>query len=111
METVMSENVQEKAMLRAAGYTALIDQYDLEVIPNWHKSLVTTSGIHRINSTGNVIEEVYPSKYWPGNTLGDHLEFALKYDGMNLAILADLFQAAAPEDFLSHDHRHSRWLD
>lgn len=98
----MSENVQEKATLRAAGYTALIDQYHLEVIPNWHRSLVTTSGIHRINSTGNIIEEVYPSKYWPGNTPGDHLEFALKYDGMNLAILADLFQVAAPEDFLSY---------
>ncbi len=98
----MYENVQEKATLRAAGYTALIDQYDLEVIPNWHRSLVTTSGIHRISSTGNIIEEVYPSKYWPGNSLGDHLEFALKYDGMNLAILADLFQVAAPEDFLSY---------
>jgi len=47
-----------------------------------------------------VIEEVYPPKYWPGNTLGDHLEFALKYDGTNLAILASLFREVAAEDFL-----------
>ena len=99
MENAMAENDQEKATLRLAGYAALINLYGLEVIPNWHRSLVTTSGIHRINSTGNVIEEVYPPKYWPGNTLGDHLEFALKYDGMNLAILAGLFQAVTPEDF------------
>jgi hypothetical protein len=102
MENVMSENVQKKATIRPAGYAALIDLYALEVIPNWHRSLVTTSGIHRINSTGSVIEDVYPPKYWPGNLLGDHLEFALKYDGVNLSILAALFQIIAPEDFLSY---------
>jgi hypothetical protein len=64
--------------------------------------LVTTSGIHRIDSTGGVIEEVYPPKYWPGNTLGDHLEFSLKYDGTNLAILASLFQEVASEEFLGY---------
>ena len=62
--------------------------------------MVTTCGIHRIDSTEGVIEEVYPAKYWPGNTLGDHLEFALKYDGTNLAILASLFREVAAEDFL-----------
>ena len=102
MENTMTENDQERATLRVAGYAALINQYGLDVVPNWHRSLVTTSGIHRIDSTGNIVEEVYPPKYWPGNTLGDHLEFALKYDGTNLAILADLFQAVAPEDFLSY---------
>ncbi|MFH1076884.1 MAG: Fic family protein [Pseudomonadota bacterium] len=47
-----------------------------------------------------MIEEVYPFKYWPGETLGDHLEFALKYDGTNLAILASLFQKVKVEDIL-----------
>ena len=89
----MVENGQEPAKLRLAGYAALIELYDLDVIPNWHRSLVATSGIHRIDSTGEMIEEVYPPKYWPGDTLGDNLEFALKYDGTNLAILASLFQA------------------
>ncbi|MGA1797030.1 MAG: Fic family protein [bacterium] len=88
--------------LRPAGYAALVDRYGIDVIPNWHRSLVTTSGIHRISSTGGVIEEVYPAKYWPGNTLGDHLEFALKHDGTNLAILAGLFQKVATEDFLGY---------
>jgi hypothetical protein len=64
--------------------------------------LVTTSGIHRIDSTEGVIEEVYPPKYWPGNTPGDHLEFALKYDGTNLAILASLFREVAAEDLLAY---------
>ncbi|MEN8807542.1 MAG: hypothetical protein ABF291_08700 [Desulfobacterales bacterium] len=98
----MLENDQEKLIHRPAGYAALVDRYDLDVIPNWHNSLVTTSGIHRLELWSGVIEEVYPPKYWPGDTLGDHLEFALKYDGTNLAILAGLFQKAAKEDFLEY---------
>ena len=98
----MAETAQEPAAQRPAGYAALIERYRLDVIPNWHKSLVTTSGIHRIDSMGGVVEEVYPAKYWPGDELGDQLEFALKYDGTNLAILASLFQAAAPEELLAY---------
>jgi len=98
----MVENEKDKSTLRLAGYAALVERYGLNVIPNWHKSLVTARGIQRINSGGFVIEEVYPSKYWPGDTLGDHLEFALKYDGTNLAILAGVFRRAAEEDLLEY---------
>lgn len=98
----MAENLQDKSTYRPAGYVALIERYDLDVIPNWHKSLVAASGIHRVNSNEGIIEEVYPSKYWPGNTLGDHLEFALKYDGTNPAILSVLFHKIAAEDLLIH---------
>lgn len=55
-----------------------------------------------MDSSGDVVEEIYPSKYWPGDTLGDHLEFALKYDGTNLSILAGLFQKAAKDDLLQY---------
>ena len=98
----MVKNDQDRSTYRLAGYEALIERYGLDVIPNWHRSLVTTSGIHRIDSSGGIVEEVYPPKYWPGNTLGDHLEFALKYDGTNLAILASLFQEVAEGDFLEY---------
>ena len=98
----MNEHDQERAASRLAGYEALINRYDLEVIPNWHRSFVATGGPHRIDATSGVTEEVYPSKYWPGDSLGDHLEFALKYDGTNLAILATLFQAVPSEEFLAY---------
>jgi hypothetical protein len=45
---------------------------------------------------------MYPAKYWPGDEVGDHLEFALKYDGTNLAILASLFQVVPMEDVLNY---------
>jgi Fic family protein len=101
-EEAMDENDQGNSTHRPAGYTALIKRYDPDVIPNWHRSFVATTNTHRIDSTGSVIDEVYPSKYWPEDTLGDHLEFALKYDGTNLEILAGLFQKVAEKDVLDY---------
>jgi len=98
----MANNDQEESTDRLAGYAALFKRYNLDVIPNWHRSLVATSGTHRIDSSDNIVEEIYPSKYWPGETVGDHLEFALKYDGTNLAILDSLFQVIAEEDILEY---------
>ena len=98
----MIETDQEKPTFRPAGYAALIERYGLDVIPNWHSSRVTTSGIHRVNSQAGITREVYSPQYWPGDRLGDHLEFALKYDGTNLAILASLFHEAVEEDLLEY---------
>ena len=98
----MIETDQEKPTFRPAGYAALIERYGLDVIPNWHSSRVTTSGIHRVNSQAGITREVYSPQYWPGDRLGDHLEFALKYDGTNLAILGRLFQEAAEEGLLEY---------
>jgi len=96
----MSE--QNLETTRPAGYAALIQRYGLEVIPNWHRSLVATSGSHRVETTGEIALEVYPAKYWPGDSLGDQLEFALKYDGTNLGILDTLFHVAGPQPLLSY---------
>lgn len=98
----MVENHQDRSTFRPAGYAAIIERYDLDVIPNRHRSLVASSGIHRIDSRQGIIEEVYPAKYWPGDTLGNHLEFALKYDGTNLAILSVLFEHAGEADLLEY---------
>ena len=98
----MSELNLGGTQARAAGYEALIARYELAVIPNWHRSFVATSGPHRIEMTAGITEEVLTSKYWPGDSLGDHLEFALKYDGTNLAILASLFQVVPQTEFLAY---------
>jgi hypothetical protein len=83
---------------RAAGYEALIAKFKLDVLPNWHKSYVAAGNSHKTNKTEGVMAEVYPARYWPGDTLGDHLEFALKYDGINLAILSSIFHAAPQQE-------------
>jgi Fic family protein len=92
----MAEPDTTDAPPRPAGYAALVDRYALDVIPNWHRSLVAVSGTHRVESTEGMVHEIYPFKYWPGESLGDHLEFALKYDGTNLGILSSLFSFVEP---------------
>ncbi len=76
----------------SAGYARLIERHGLKVIPNWHESLVVASGVRResVGPDGNVIETYIPV-YWPGDSDFDHLEFALKNDGTNLALLGEIF--------------------
>ena len=88
----MAGNRFEEGKFRPAGYSALVERYGLDAIPNWHISYVASSNTRVTERMGEAIEEVYPSSYWPGDTTGDHLEFALKYDGTNLAILTALFR-------------------
>ncbi len=93
----MKERKSQDAASRPAGYQALLERFQLETIPNWHRSYVSPGTAHKIDTVDGVTEETFPSRYWPGDKLGDHLEFALKYDGTNLAILASVFQSA-PQD-------------
>ena len=47
------------------------------------------------------MESVYPQSYWPGEGTGDHLEFALKYDGVNLGLLSTLFNVAPTDEIVA----------
>ena len=94
----MNERQLRSAGSRPAGYQALIERLKLDVIPNWHTSYVASNNSRRVDTHDGLTEETYPSKYWPGDTLGDHLEFALKYDGTNLALLASVFHAVPQEE-------------
>ncbi len=98
----MIEQDQIRTKYKLAGYAALIEQYGLDVVPNWHTSLVATSGTRRIDYLGDTVREVYPPSYWPGSDLGDQLRFALKYDGTNLAILAALFEVTSEANLLDY---------
>jgi Fic/DOC family len=77
-----------------AGYAALIDSYRLVVpIP---RTLSAIGMRHR------VIEEtgwrLYTPRHAPPATLEGHLIFALKYEGLDLAVLKRLFIAVGPDD-------------
>ena len=87
---------------RPAGYLALAQRYGIEIIPNWHESFVATSGPRHVDTAREVVRETYPPAYWPGDELGGHLEFALKYDGTNLAILARLFSVVKPQELTTY---------
>lgn len=83
---------------RPAGYAFLSEQYGLSALPNWHTSFVASTGSLRSTIRDGQVESVYPRSYWPGDGTGDHLEFALKYDGINLGILAAFFEVAPADE-------------
>ena len=97
----MKITVSSTARSKPAGYSALIQRFGLKVIPHWHQSSVTGSSALETHTVNGMTEAFYPTRYWSGDALGDHLEFALKYDGINLAILAAIFQAA-PKQEIEH---------
>lgn len=89
--------ISEATEDRLAGYAFLIERHGLDVLPNWHTSSVSQTGTLRSTVQDDQAKSVYPLSYWPGDSTGDHLEFALKYDGANLGILSALFETI-PED-------------
>ncbi len=71
-------------------------------MPHWHTSFVSSSGTHRSKVQDDAIYDIYPTRYWPGETVGDHLEFALKYDGVNLGLLAQIFKHVSLEELTEY---------
>jgi hypothetical protein len=76
-----------------AGYAALIDAFALSVpIPRT---------LHAIGARHHIIEadgwRLLTPRHAPEPSLGGHLTFALKYEGLDLAILKRLFQACSAD--------------
>ncbi|MBN1553289.1 MAG: Fic family protein [Phycisphaerae bacterium] len=97
----MAETNPQETDLKPAGYAALVERLGIFILPNWHESFIASGNTHRIEKADGMVREIYPSKYWPGDGLGNHLEFALKYDGVNLATLACIFRAVDAAEITS----------
>ena len=70
-----------------AGYSWLIEKHGLQ-LPELPR-LVAIAGKHRPRDAGNW--HILPEQYAPSADLGGHLAFALKWEGVNLAVLDALF--------------------
>lgn len=75
------------------GYAALIDAYDLQV--PWPRTLRAAGDYHRVYRHDGW--ELLTPRHRPSATLEGHLTFALKHEGLDLAVLKRLFQAVGPE--------------
>ena len=87
---------------RPAGYTYLLEKFALAGMPNWHGSSVSTTGTNYSKIQDSFVDEVFRTQYWPGNKVGDHLEFALKYDGVNLGLLVRIFEHVPQEELTEY---------
>jgi hypothetical protein len=80
-----------------AGYAALIDAYGLRVpLP---RTLSATGVHHRVKN--EVGWRILTPRHAPSPDLEGHLTFALKYEGLDLAVLKRLFAGLAPGDIES----------
>ena len=88
--------------IRPAGYAWLLSRLGLTAIPGPHSSFVAPAGGRRRKVESDRVEEIFPAPYWPGEGIGDHLEFALKYDGVSLGSLKVIFDAAAETELVDY---------
>jgi len=73
------------------GYSRLIEAEALAVLPPRSLAFLATQGGRREIETDSRRSTIYPAQYDPGASIFDHLEFALKHEGVNLAVLAAFF--------------------
>ena len=78
-----------------AGYSALIEQHALN-FPR-PRQLAAISTLR--NPAPDEQWRLFTNRLSKPVTLGEHLEFALKYEGVNLSVLSALFRAASKQEF------------
>jgi len=84
-------------MMAKAGYAALKEMYGLPDILH-HVTSHIVSGARK--TVGD--QEYYPPVYAPKDTLAGQLEFALKFEGVNLGLLAELFKVVSTDDLVAY---------
>ena len=79
---------------RPAGYAALIAAFHLDIpAPD---ELIAIGERHTYRREGRW--RILTPRYQPAETITAHLEFALRHQGVDLAVLNALFQTLAPEE-------------
>lgn len=82
-----------------AGYAKVIVDYGLTVTPPHRLTFIGSRGGKTITERNGRTIVVLPPGYRPSPALTSQLAFALKYDGVNLEVLAALFRRVDSEAF------------
>ncbi|MEO6096557.1 MAG: Fic family protein, partial [Fibrobacteria bacterium] len=84
------------------GYQHLIEHYGLPARPLIVSSRTESAVKGReVQNQGSREILVFEPAYFPEDTLSGHLQFALRYEGVNLEVLSLLFQQTGAEDLRS----------
>lgn len=93
-------------MYTPVGYTALIQFFNIrDVLPHYRQSYITT-GRAFVRISDNLEEHFYLKKLKEPNNPFNHIEFAIKYDGINLEILHAVFKKMEKNDVASAIKKH-----
>lgn len=85
------------------GYKWLIDRFSLDVIPHHCASFLSDKSVHRkVEKSDGSTEEYYPKGKTCEDSVCGHLEFAVKNEGINLAILKACFPHVDASELTAH---------
>ncbi len=93
---------RDKSNSTPAGYIWITRRFGISTPRNWHESYVSAGYAQKIEYENRIAIEYFPKPYAPEHTLCGNLEFALKYDGLNLAILASLFKKDVEKELIKY---------
>lgn len=93
---------------RPIGYQALVERYKLQTLPHFRSSYITIKGGKSLIKKDDHEVYIYPKGYALKNEKDPllQLEFALKYDGINLEILKGVFQHIEKKDLIQFIIEH-----
>src|SRR5882762_10611625 len=86
---------------KLAGFAALVNTFSIEA-PVRRPSCVSDKYI-RGSHREEALWTVFDRRYWPGDTFGDHLSFALRHERIDLLVLKRIFEtvpAASMAEFV-----------
>lgn len=79
-----------------AGYLALANHFGLRTLPLAHTSFLRAQGGVRTEVEAGRTTRTFPTSYAPTDDVPGQLEFALKYDGVDLEVLRAVFERMDP---------------
>lgn len=93
--------MDNRASREDVGYARLIDRFDLPALPLQSRAIIdgAVRGRDRIQRGAEEIERFQPT-YRPDDTALGDLQFGLRYEGINLQVLALLFAKRGAQDLL-----------
>ena len=94
-------NFNNTSDLKPAGWSELVRRYSLDILPHYSQSFISLKGRKKTVIDAHRKTEIYTKNYDPGDTLGNHLTFALKFEGLNLEILSLLFNEIDQNELVS----------
>jgi Fic family protein len=88
----------------AIGYKAISEKLNLCTLPHYRDSYVAKQGRGKAIINNHHEIHIYPKSYALQNDddLFSHLEFALKYDGINLSIIKKFFENIEKNKIVAH---------
>lgn len=98
-----SHSIIFKQIMKYVGFTWLKDHFKLNAAPLTHESYIGGRSRIEVLARSNIAIETFTPNYFPvTNTPLDHVEFALKYDDLNLDLLKKVFEHISESDIAAY---------